>query len=288
MNSSGSRAQVAPEVTRSAEALGLRGMEPQPPSDRSQGQEADLDYSTADEGNGMDVGTGKRARIRALLRDAGVVTSATMRGRAFVQSVSQVVLRESTPPGSSFLSEEEALRESSLERQLSLDEDDGRERTDAEKIVLLREEIERLRRDRDHQSEQRKVLQQSLASERVRNESLAKQNDELGKAAEERLKGHQSVSNVEISELSAQVKALLIIKRQLYDRMQAVEAERNTLLFEKEDGHGRTCVACLDHLANTVLLKCRHLVCCNNCSKRLTHCPICRQPVRDRLTVFMA
>lgn len=254
--------------------------------------DADLDYSTADEGgsagsgSAADASSGKRARIFSLPNAA--VEQATSRGRAFAQSVTQAVRRVASPARTAFLLEEQTSQLSSAREQEPAQDEGAEALAEAEQLAALREEVEQLKMDRDHQSEQRKVLQTSLARERSRNESLAGQNEELQKAAEERLQGLQRVSDVETDELTAQVKALLLIKRQLYDRMQEVEAERNTLLFEREDGSGRTCKICLDHLANTVLLRCRHLVCCDGCAKRLTHCPVCRQRVNDRMAVFMS
>lgn len=157
-----------------------------------------------------------------------------------------------------------------------------------QELRRLRAEVTHLRKDLDHQGEQRKLMQASLASERSRCESLARHNEELLQAAEERLMGQQRVSAAETSELSSQVDALLLVKKQLFQRIQAMDAERSRLIAEREDAAGeRLCVACMDRLANTVLMRCRHLVCCESCARKVGQCPICRQPVKDRLTVFM-
>jgi len=157
-----------------------------------------------------------------------------------------------------------------------------------DEITRLSEEVAQLQRDLEHQAGQRKVIQTSLASERARNEVLAQQNLELTVATEERLRGLERVAHVEASELESQVDALIRVKRQLYQRVQDLESERSTLLQQREElGRERSCVACLDRLANTVLLQCRHLVCCERCASKLRQCPMCREPVRDRLTVFM-
>eukprot|EP00438_Fugacium_kawagutii_P005295 Skav213860 [mRNA] locus=scaffold2366:299824:302596:- [translate_table: standard] len=96
------------------------------------------------------------------------------------------------------------------------------------------------------------------------------------------------LSDVETQELGDQVEALLLVKRQLFQRIQDLEKERSVLLSQQvEAASDRSCVACLDRLANTVLLRCRHLCCCESCAKRVTHCPVCRQSVRDRIVVFM-
>jgi len=151
----------------------------------------------------------------------------------------------------------------------------------------LRELAESLRQDRDHQVEQRKLAQRREAQERLRADNLAAQNHDLMRAAEERLQGHRHMSDIETSELSAQVQALLHVKKNLFRRLQDMEGERNALLKEVERAAGEhTCVACLDRLANTVLQRCRHLCVCDGCARKLTSCPICRQPVKDRLVVF--
>jgi len=149
-------------------------------------------------------------------------------------------------------------------------------------------ESAQLKRELERQIEQRKALQKSLASERAKSEALSRQNQELMQAAEERLKSQQRISCAETSELSDQVDALLMIKRQLYRRIQELEAERTVMLNDREAAMGdRACVVCMDRVANTVLLRCKHLVCCEECSTHLSHCPVCRQPVRDRLPVFV-
>eukprot|EP00930_Biecheleria_cincta_P050088 TRINITY_DN3526_c0_g1_i1.p1 TRINITY_DN3526_c0_g1~~TRINITY_DN3526_c0_g1_i1.p1 ORF type:complete len:352 (-),score=60.65 TRINITY_DN3526_c0_g1_i1:162-1217(-) len=152
----------------------------------------------------------------------------------------------------------------------------------------LQREVIHLKRDLEHQSELRRVLQSNLASERSRAAELTTQNEELHKMAEEQLRCQQRVSNIETAELISQVEALLKIKQHLHDRIRGMEAERVMLMSEREEAlSDRACVACLDKLANTVLRPCRHLCCCEKCSKQLTQCPVCRQSVRDRLTVFM-
>jgi len=151
----------------------------------------------------------------------------------------------------------------------------------------LRELAETLRQDRDHQAEQRKLAQRREAQERLRADNLAKQNHDLMQAADEQVQGHQHMSDIETSELSAQVQALLHVKKNLFRRLQNMETERNALLKEVDRAaKEHTCVACLDRVANTVLQRCRHLCVCEACARKLTSCPICRQPVKDRLVVF--
>jgi hypothetical protein len=39
------------------------------------------------------------------------------------------------------------------------------------------------------------------------------------------------------------------------------------------------CGKCLEHQASEILLPCHHVILCSNCSKGLTECPYCRQPI---------
>ncbi|CAE7627007.1 rngB [Symbiodinium sp. CCMP2592] len=159
---------------------------------------------------------------------------------------------------------------------------------DEEELVNLRIELQQCKRQLSHQSELRRVLQATLDSEREKSAGLVKDNEALQRAAEETLQGQRQVSDAETTELESQVDALLCLKRQLYQRIQALEQERAALLTQRQEAVSeRCCIACLDHLANTVLLRCRHLCVCDECAPRVTECPICRQKVRDRLTVFM-
>ncbi|CAJ1404110.1 unnamed protein product [Effrenium voratum] len=155
----------------------------------------------------------------------------------------------------------------------------------------IRSELRQQEKELEHQLELRRVLQASLNSERERSAELAKTNAlnaELLRACEEKLQGQRRVSDADTQELADQVDALLLLKRQLYQRIQSLEQERTSLLSQREEAvSDRSCVACLDRLANTVLLRCRHLCCCEGCAKRVTQCPVCRQNVRDRITVFM-
>lgn len=157
-----------------------------------------------------------------------------------------------------------------------------------EETASLRKEIYHLNHELDRQIGQRRRLQDELSSERSRNDALTKHNKELLQVYEDKLLGHQRVTCAETEELSSQVETLLHIKRQLFSRVQELESERAKLLAERQLSiKDRACVVCMDRLANTVLFRCKHLVCCDVCGLRLSHCPVCRQAVRDRLTVFV-
>lgn len=149
-------------------------------------------------------------------------------------------------------------------------------------------ELVQLRRDLVHQIAQRKAAERTLASEKARCEFLETQNRDLTRVAEEKLRGQERCQNVETAELEDQLGALRELKRQLFQRIQLLESERSTLTRERDEATSdRSCVVCMDRLANTVFYRCLHLVCCDGCARRVQACPVCRHPVRDRLTVFM-
>ena len=57
---------------------------------------------------------------------------------------------------------------------------------------------------------------------------------------------------------------------------------------QEEGGSGGTCVICLGAPAELVLVPCGHLCVCQECQARMVEptCPVCREPVRERVRVF--
>lgn len=48
------------------------------------------------------------------------------------------------------------------------------------------------------------------------------------------------------------------------------------------------CVICMDQRSDVVLLNCGHVCCCFNCSSSITSCPMCRNPVVQRIRIFVS
>lgn len=53
----------------------------------------------------------------------------------------------------------------------------------------------------------------------------------------------------------------------------------------------RLCAVCMDMEPSVVFLPCRHLALCGGCAPRIADlirpaCPICREPIESRLSVF--
>jgi hypothetical protein len=44
------------------------------------------------------------------------------------------------------------------------------------------------------------------------------------------------------------------------------------------------CVVCFEAPSTVILLPCRHEAVCRNCSNQLTECPICRAPIREKIS----
>lgn len=60
---------------------------------------------------------------------------------------------------------------------------------------------------------------------------------------------------------------------------------RNKIENQKEQ---RMCVVCQEHEKSVVLLPCRHLCLCADCSTHdlLTMCPLCREKIVHKISVF--
>ena len=66
-------------------------------------------------------------------------------------------------------------------------------------------------------------------------------------------------------------------------------SEENTSVQSRHiDGNNTSvlCVICLSRKANTLILNCRHLCVCFNCSRNLTSCPVCRQKIEDKVVAI--
>ncbi|KAF4712080.1 hypothetical protein FOZ62_012428 [Perkinsus olseni] len=97
-------------------------------------------------------------------------------------------------------------------------------------------------------------------------------------------KKDMALAMAEISELESRVEALSEIKHELNFRVRQLEAVEES--GPRPEG-SITCGCCLERPARTVVLPCRHLVLCYDCSRQLTTCPICRSAIRERLDVFL-
>jgi len=49
----------------------------------------------------------------------------------------------------------------------------------------------------------------------------------------------------------------------------------------------RTCVLCIDRDKN-IKFNCGHVVACSECAQKINDCPVCRQPITKKETVYLS
>jgi hypothetical protein len=62
--------------------------------------------------------------------------------------------------------------------------------------------------------------------------------------------------------------------------------------LKRDDSENALCCVCRDNVKTVLLLPCKHLCLCEECSeniasRRMTSCPVCRQTVNDVLRVYI-
>ena len=50
----------------------------------------------------------------------------------------------------------------------------------------------------------------------------------------------------------------------------------------------RMCKVCMDNEISIVFLKCGHICTCMDCAPAMKHCPMCREPIRGTIRVFLS
>jgi hypothetical protein len=58
--------------------------------------------------------------------------------------------------------------------------------------------------------------------------------------------------------------------------------------IKKDAQERQMCVICQDRIKNMLLLPCKHLCLCEECSghAQVSSCPICRKPIKEKMKVF--
>eukprot|EP00397_Hematodinium_sp_SG-2012_P037206 GEMP01040291.1.p1 GENE.GEMP01040291.1~~GEMP01040291.1.p1 ORF type:complete len:314 (+),score=68.76 GEMP01040291.1:55-942(+) len=95
---------------------------------------------------------------------------------------------------------------------------------------------------------------------------------------------------MEIDSLRDQLDAACQIRDTLFQENIALQAKLDEQSKKCcEEASVGTCVVCCDNLADVVILPCKHLCVCNDCSE-LGHkcCPICRGTLEDLLRIYAA
>jgi len=94
------------------------------------------------------------------------------------------------------------------------------------------------------------------------------------------------------------IKKMLRLIERLRIQQQTNQAVRKTIEDQKtleekiEDlkqqiETARTCVLCID-LEKNVKFNCGHVVACSECAKKISDCPVCREPITKRETVYLS
>jgi len=113
-------------------------------------------------------------------------------------------------------------------------------------------------------------------------ENLEKEKNTAQSVIEETLDGvnlsNKSLVDLEVIESRLRIGLQKIVK-------QKELMIRNKLSSEEEK---MTCVICQIETKTVLLMPCRHLCVCKDCSLRheMDKCPLCRQPVRDKIDVY--
>jgi hypothetical protein len=135
----------------------------------------------------------------------------------------------------------------------------------------LQEARDQARRERE-QAQRQRERRRRLEEEQQRREKAARQRERDEKEEERAGASGSSRSRGEGAEASAE------------------EAQRVARALEEQENS--RCVICQDAAKTVLLLPCRHLCVCSGCSddphaqEVLRRCPMCRQPVDERIDVF--
>eukprot|EP00392_Amoebophrya_sp_AT5.2_P014037 g14173.t1 len=130
----------------------------------------------------------------------------------------------------------------------------------------------------------------------ARNEFLEAKAVRTDDVLENQRRMFRRMSALDNFEYQQQIDALKRIKDDLFQQNQL---ERCIFYFtylveqQKQDlqeilSTDRLCCTCLDKPSQVVFYPCCHLVCCPDCSGKVTHCPVCRRVIHQKLPVFIA
>lgn len=83
----------------------------------------------------------------------------------------------------------------------------------------------------------------------------------------------------------------ITFKRRDWDQVKSVAlllARNHANIFTDEINEALLCVVCLTNQRSVVLKPCRHFGICQNCSKSLERCPICRSAIDEKHEVYFS
>lgn len=75
-------------------------------------------------------------------------------------------------------------------------------------------------------------------------------------------------------------------KRNLRTQLELEKAKEDFRKRQVEQEESSNCCICMSKPKSVLLLPCRHLCACEDCSDALQDCPICRVPVAQNIKVY--
>lgn len=144
------------------------------------------------------------------------------------------------------------------------------------KIVQLQREISELMKERDEDSQIIMALSQKLEILLEENISLKTKESQQDKDEATDISSLAQKSLAELNSLEEKVKQSL-------DRIVKAKEMASSNLEDE-----RVCVICRENPKSVLLMNCRHLCVCSDCGHLdvLVHCPLCREPIAERINVF--
>merc|ERR1712039_1104207 len=115
---------------------------------------------------------------------------------------------------------------------------------------------------------------------------------QLYKGLYERVRGEQQFRDVpeqEVVSLHQQLDAVLLVKNALHEENNDLRAQLEAAQQRsREESKQAACIICMDNLANIACLPCKHSALCSYCGMKpeVTHCPICRATVENKMQIY--
>jgi len=160
------------------------------------------------------------------------------------------------------------------------------------RVEVPDEEAEYLRRNVEHLRSQKHRLEDRVQSLEARVQGLEKTKNQYKMLYEQAQKEAKcrSGGEQELFCLHEQLQAVTYLKDALNNEnlelLQRLERSQHARGEESKQG---ACVICMDNLANTVCLPCKHLALCSYCDQQqcIKKCPICRSAVDQKMQIYM-